>query len=358
MLNERIEKFDQIAVMPFSRALLEHCFEIDEFAFFEPGWIDFDVLNPIENESLEDLIAYQSSGNIDAQYGNQMLRRATSSLTKFGLDVLKNHPVVVFPISIDIEKFVNFHHQEDVELLKKLSFLAEKAMDIIRFEKCRLDLPDTLPGTVGSWEGSSDYLGALIYDKSRDQSHLIAGSAVEATQVVKGIGLEIDPHPYHPIPKPEYGELASYAHQALMLLTDSMSSPNSTMKFMRVMGLLEFLASPNEYQTWKKMKGDLACHIAKDKTKYHALLDRFRVLTSIKDQQGDEAGYRTLIIHQGKYLPDLVGSHEDVSKLFRELQHYATCVIQDMLDNPSWSWLEFTTYRESLKIQLGVKENA
>lgn len=355
MLNEILNEFDQIAVMPFSRALLEHCFKIDEFNFFKAECIDFKTLKPIGNESFEDLRDYKLSGNIDPDYGNQILRRATSSLTGFNIEVLSGHPVVVFPISIDMSIFLNFCHQDDVDLIKKLSFVAEKAMDIIRFEKCRLDLPDTLPGAVGSWEGSSDYLGALIYDKNIDQSFLIAGSAVESTQVVKGIGLEIDRHPYHPIPKPEYGELASYAHQALMLLTDSMTSPNSTVKFMRVMGLLEFLASPNEYQTWKKMKGDLACHIARDKAKYHALLDRFRVFTSQKDQSGNETGYRTLIVHQGKYLPDLVGSHEEVAKLFRELQHYSTCIIHDMLKNPSWSWPEFTNYREILKINLGVK---
>lgn len=355
MLKELLKESEQIAIMPFSRALLEHNFEIDEFAFFEPGALEFESLNPIENETFEELCDYKLSGDIDPQDGNKMLRRATTSLTKFDLEVLKNHPVVVFPVSIDMDKFLNFHHQEDVDLIKKLSFMAEKAMDMIRFELCRLDLPDTLPGTIGSWEGSSDYLGVLVYDKRMDKSFLIAGSAVESTQVVKGIGLEIDRYPYHPIPKPEYGELASYAHQALMLLTDAMSAPNSTVKFMRVMGLLEFLASPNEYQTWKKIKCDLACHIAKDKTKYHTLLDRFRTLTSLEDANGNQVGYRTLVVHQGKYLPDLVGSHEEVSSLFKELQYYASCVIRDMMDNPSWSWAEFSQYRDNLKINLGVK---
>ncbi|QIB65731.1 hypothetical protein [Kineobactrum salinum] len=131
MLKEVLNEVEQIAIMPFSRALLEHNFEIDEFVFFEAGALDLESLNPIQNETFGELCDYKLNGEVDPQYGNQMLRRATTSLTKFDLDVLKNHPTVVFPVSIDMEKFLNQHHQDDVDLIKKLSFIAEKAMDMI-----------------------------------------------------------------------------------------------------------------------------------------------------------------------------------------------------------------------------------
>lgn len=358
MQNKELSEFAQVAFMPLSRVLLEHSFTIDQFHFYPLQEMDFEKLNISKNATMEEIAEHKQRGSISNTDDNSLLRQIVTSATGFSKEVLGAHPVVAFPIELDINIFIDHSHQDDVALIKKLAFSAERAMDIIRFEKCRLDLPDTLPGPVGSWSGSGDYLGAVIYDKSLDRGFAIAGSAIEATLVVKGIGLDVEAYPYHPIPNPKYGELASYAYHSLMLLTDAMSSPNSTVKFVRVMGLLEFLASPNEYQQWKKIKGDIACHIAKSKNQYHQLLERFKVLTSIKDSNGEELGYRTLIVHQGQYLPDLVGSDEEVKKLFRELQQYVSCIIQDMLNHPSWTWGDFSNYRESLKVNLGVKDSA
>ena len=64
-------------------------------------------------------------------------------------------------------------------------------MDIIRFHFCRIDLPDTLTGQVGTRNGSCSYSGALLYTPLDHESYLIAGSVVSHI-TVKGIGLQLD----------------------------------------------------------------------------------------------------------------------------------------------------------------------
>jgi hypothetical protein len=120
------------------------------------------------------------------------------------------------------------------------------------------------------------------------------------------------------------------------------------------MTLLEFLSSPNEYQSWKKVKGDIACHCAGDKTSYLRLCERFRELTSIEDASGKQVGYRTLIVHNGKLFPELLPSFKSRAELFRELQGYAFTMLTDMLSNAGTSWAEYVEHRAQLKRALGV----
>ena len=120
------------------------------------------------------------------------------------------------------------------------------------------------------------------------------------------------------------------------------------------MTLFEFLASPDEYQNWKKLKGDIACHCASDKANYLLLCERFRALTSIEDTSGKQAGLRTLIVHNGKLLPELLPSLKERAALFRELQGYAFTVLTDMLSNAGTSWVEYVEHRDRLKRALGV----
>ena len=42
------------------------------------------------------------------------------------------------------------------------------------------------------------------------------------------------------------------------------------------MTLLEFLATPFAYEKWQKAKGNIICHVARSKAKYHELAERFK----------------------------------------------------------------------------------
>jgi len=336
--------------MPLTRLLFYEPFAIDGFYFFPSKAIDLKSLRPVPNETLK---SNREAAHVVAIEG-QGLREVSTSLTGFNVDILTNSPLVAFNVDIDWNEFLEANHEYDISLLKLLSSKAERALDIIRLFYCRLDLPNTLPGQIGSWEGSGEYLGALLYSPVDCESYLIAGAAVESSAIVRGLGLELDATPLLVLPSPNDGEVAGVVLHGLSLYSEALNSSNETIKFSRLMTLFEFLASPYEYQSWQKIKGNIACHGARDKTSYLRLCERFRALTSIEDASGKQVGLRTLIVHNGKLLPELLPSFNDRSALFRELQGYAFAVLTDMLSNAEASWAEYLEHRDQLKRAMGV----
>jgi hypothetical protein len=340
----------RLVVMPLTRLLFYESFAIDGFHFFPPGATDLKSLRPIPNKTLE---SAGRGADIIALEG-QDLREVSTSSTGFDIEILSKFPLVAFNVDIDWNEFLEANHEYDIALLKFLSSKAERALDIIRLFYCRLDLPNTLPGQVGSWVGSGEYLGALLYTPEDHESYLIAGAAVESSVVVRGLGLELDTNPLLALPSPSDGEVAGIVLHGLSLYSEALNSPNETIKFTRVMTLFEFLASPDEYQNWKKLKGDIACHCANDKADYLRLCERFRALTSIEDTSGKQVGFRTLIVHNGRLLSELLAGTKSRAALFGELQGYAFAVLTDMLSNAGLPWAEYVEYRAQLKSTLGV----
>lgn len=340
----------RLAVMPLTRLLFYESFAIDGFHFFPPGSIDLLSLRPVPNKTLE---SAEAGADVIALQG-QDLREISTSLTEFDVETLTNSPLVAFNIEIDWGEFLEANHEYDISLLKLLSSKAERALDLVRLFYCRLDLPNTLPGQIGSWEGSGEYLGALLYSPEDHESYLIAGAAVESSIIVRGLGLELDTNPLLALPSPDDGDVAGVVLHGLSLYSEALNSSNETIKFTRVMTLFEFLASPDEYQNWKKLKGDIACYCARDKASYLRLCERFRALTSIEDESGRQLGLRTLIVHNGKLLPELLPDIKERASLFRELQGYAFTILTNMLSSAGLSWEEYVEHRGQLKRALGV----
>lgn len=335
-----------LVVMPISRVLLEDGFSIRDFHFFPVGRIDFETLNPVAN--------FEYTQVESGVYQGTELRELTTSLTQFNLDTLCKNSLIAFPYKINYRNFAGNNHQRDVSLLKELSEKGEKVLDAIRFEHCRLDLPDTLPGQIGSWEASSDYLGALIYNPITKDSRLIAGSAVESSVIVKGIGLDMSGCHHIQLIAAEDGELAAILVHGMMMLSDAMMAPNETIKFIRTMTLLEFLGNPDGYMNWGKLKTKISCHIAKDRFHYNSLLERFRELTSITANDGEQMGLRTQIIHNGKSLPQMIARLDDRKSLFRELQSYAMAVMLDIKNIHELSLKDLEELRQKKLNRLGV----
>jgi hypothetical protein len=261
---------------------------------------------------------------------------------------------VVFTSHIDWNAFLVQDHKADIQLLRRLSGTAERAFDLVRLRFCRFDLSETLPGNVGSWVGSGAFLGAMIYTLPDHESYLIAGEAIDCSIVAKGLGLDLSIDLPDKLPSENDGEVASVAIHGLSLFSDVMTANSDTIKFVRAMTLLEFLANPDEFKNWKSLKGDIICHSASNKTDYHQLANRFRELTSIEDAAGNQTGIRTLVVHHGRFLEDIVQNVNDRRSLFRELQGYVSSVLDDMLANATMSWAEFREFRTRKKQSLGV----
>lgn len=330
--------------MPLTRLLFYEPFSINGFHFFPPGAIEPTSLRIVPNMTLE-----SAGGASLIALEGQSLREVSTSLTGFDAGILANSPLVAFNVECDWDEFLQANHEYDISLLKLLSSKAERALDIIRLFYCRLDLPNTLPGQIGSWEDSGEYLGALLFSPEDNESYLIAGAAVESSVIVRGLGLELDANPQLTLPSANDGEVAGVVLHGLSLYSEALNSSNETIKFSRVMTLFEFLASPVKFQSWKKIKGDIACHCARDKESYLRLCERFRALTSIEDASGKQRGLRTLIVHHGMLLPELIPCFKDRSALFSELQSYIFSVLTDMLSKAEASWAEYVEHRDQLK---------
>ena len=196
--------------------------------------------------------------------------------------------------------------------------------------------------------------GALLYNPSHHESYLIAGAASPPTAIVRGLGLEIAEDPS--IEPPDGGEVGAIAKHSLTLFRDVLEASTETLRFTRAMTLLEFLASPDAYSRMQDVKKEIACHVACDPASYQGILERFQDLSHRKTGE-TQHGLRTLIIHHGKYLEDILPVEEERYSLFRELQGYASCVIRHMLDRKLVSWEEFLEYRKERRRSIGVTKD-
>lgn len=359
LFDEDPEK--KLIVMPLTRVLVESQISIGSIEVIPPGELNVDQLRPSLNQELanelfgKDVLYSNSRGVVC--FEGQKLRQLKSWLTGFNIDVLKSCPCACFQTNLDWSRFLDASHEDDLVLLHRLAATAERSFDVLRMELCRLDLPDTLPGAIGSWDGTGEFVGALVYCPREKTSHLIAGAAPNYSSIISGIGLDLNGYYLKDIPSALDGEVSGIVIHALSLLTDAMHARNDTTKFVRTMTLLEFLGSPDEYKQWKRLKGEIACHCVRDQQSYLRLLDRLRIISSFETETGEQQGYRTLVVHHGKFLEDILPDIKSRRKLFRELQGYCGCVIKDMLRYRYMKWEEFIQFRSDLKKSIGVKYN-
>jgi hypothetical protein len=339
----------RLVLMPVSRFTIEKPFRIDPFAFYPAGSVDLGSLGTVPGYALN------RSKRVESLSGQQ-LREAQSNLTGASLSVLNSHVLAAFPYDLDWDAFLNGDHSYDIDLLRNLSEHADRAMDVIKLHFCTLTAPYAVPGRVGTWGESAEYLCALLYNLPDNESYLIAGRGV-VSRLVAGLGLELDEAQCSvPGSLPAAGEVGFIARHGLMLFSDLMDSNTDTVKFARAMTLLEYLASPDNFKPWKKLKGEIVSHVAQSATEYHRLCERFRELTSKEDSAGAQVGLRTLIVHHGCRLENVVPNQKDRTALFNELWRYCHAVISDMVERSHLPWQDFKQYRKDLRAAIGMVE--
>jgi len=338
-----------LIIMPISRFLIYQELSIGKFKFYPADTINLNELRIVPNDTIE-----------QCQHGSHLdLREVQSSITGISAEVLRENTLVAFPVSMDWPRFLSGDHAYDISLIRKFAVEAEEGMDLIRFNYCQMDLPDTLPGRVGTWEGSNGFSGALLYTLDDNESYLIGGLAI-THYVVAGNGLVLD-QDNGTLDKQFTlinggGEVGSIARTALSLFSTVLESNTPTTKFIQSMILLDFLGNPYKSTdfNFKKFKKNIICHITKTKNDYHSLSHRINDLTGKKDPTGNIIGYRTRIVHNGKRLEDVVGSETDIAKLFLELQSYIGPNIDALIDNSHLTWDDFMQYKNQLLDKIGV----
>ena len=267
----------QLALMPISRLALDEPLEVQGSIIYPAGAIDLGELRVVSR----DLGQINPTPGQAVFFGAQTLRDQIIALTGCDLDVFLQNPVIVFRILIDWDAFLVADHREDIKLLKRLNQEAEQFIDIIKFHECRFDLPDTIPGRAGSWDGSGQHLGALLYNPGDHESYIIAGTAAPPTAVVSGLGLYLESGLQEGNEGlATSGEVGMLAKHALALFRDVLEASSETHRFVRAMTLLEFLASPNTMTKMQEVKKEIACHVAHDCASYQVVLERFKDLSS------------------------------------------------------------------------------
>lgn len=276
----------------------------------------------------------------ESLFGNGL--RDVSQLTLFNIDTLTKNYCIAFNYDLNLDEFrSNKNHHDDITLLSLLSSSMSSLFDLIRFNECKFNLPDTLPAQIGTWRDSNDYIGALIYNKNLG-AYLLSGS-VEITRPVKGLGLEIcslDTSELQLLGLEDLNsEVSRVIKYALQLYSDALYSHNLTIKFIRIMTLFEYLAFPDEYKKFQDVKKQIICCIAKDKSNYHELSQRFKVLSE---------DYRTKIVHNGETIESLISDYDERMEFFNEIEMYLKKSINTMFSYKEKNWEEFITHRNHL----------
>jgi len=216
------------------------------------------------------------------------------------------------------------------------------ALNTIRFLECRLNAPGTLPFIPGQWKNSNGFMGALIvtYETAR-----IVCSRKDGTAMVSGLGLglesdsdgdreQITNNLYMRLvnpSNPKLGEVGRLTRKALSILNKALYANDGTLKFIILMALFEFIATGEKQGQFRKSKPYLLPYLVKNKKEYLKLADRFKELSGHKDKDGNEIGYRSIIIHGGSTLEEILPSSEARERLFRELFSYQEIIIRNMI---------------------------
>lgn len=190
--------------------------------------------------------------------------------------------------------------------------------------------------------------GAMFYDDEHRESNIIGGDAFTHL-VTRGLGMCLNEIELHDFPKD--GEVGHIVKHAVSLYSAILETSDPTAQFIQCLVLLEFLAFPDEWRNFVAVKKVIARYVARTRSEYERLLDRFFELTGKKDQNsGKIIGYRTRVVHMGERIEHLVPDPSARKKLFIELDGYIRPVIEHMIDHSNMRFEEeYLPVREGLR---------
>lgn len=339
---DEVARGETIVVMPVARFRTELPFHVGPYHFFPAYEVDLRHLRPV---------------TVDEEYAMRLrsLRWLPVTATRIDARDIAGSSIVAFTTDLDWNDFhAHPHHDDDLDLLRRLSALAERSLDLLRYRQCRPSFPDELPGYAGSLDRPTPHSAALLYNAEDHESYVVAGSIL-TSQVTKSLGLdvEISQALVHHLPGPGDGEAGAVIQRALAIFSEALYANTDTSRFIALTGLLEFLAAPYEYVRWQDVKREIISHVATTKSRYTELSDRFRELSSVK-VNGVQKGIRTLLVHHGYDLIEVVPDRTERANLFDELHAYATRAIDFLIDDPTRSWAEVVDLRKERRVAMGV----
>jgi hypothetical protein len=323
-----------IAVLPLSRCLIEQEISIcDSLTLFPPGeWEGLSLIGELPPPVSAATLATNLSG--------------------ISPEIIETSALVVYRDGSALPNLLGVSHKNDLFLLEKLAAQCESLLDITRFDKCQLDLPDTLFGRVGTWDNSNGASGAVFFDLNGNETHFVGGRYLVST-VTAGIGLDF--YGYRPTYQHRKDEIGNVVKQALTIFRHALEANDWTSKYLHCIRLFEVLADPFQLANsnkWEKVRSKLCAHLAKDRESYFSLTNKFKLLGNVGE--GGVRGLRERIVHHGELIENIFDSSDELRTLFKEIQGHIHKVLVDLMRFDGGSWQKVDEWR-SLKLDsLGI----
>ena len=310
-------------LLPIERFSIIHKSRVGNLVIYPSGLIDIDEL--FKNPSfLED-----SSREINKLKENTLIAFLSNSPEKFPAQVTNN-----------------------LKLLNYAIDYSTPIIDFIVFNYCNIHNNSALPGRVGQIETGESIL--LMFHEFGSPFTRIICEKVNTNTITLGKGLTINESDYlnaFPLLNNDINETGHIAYHALRMYSQTLESNSETDKFIQIIRLFEFIASPDIYEKFQNVKSKIISHIAKNIHQIHEMSDEFKYYSS--GNNGD--GLRTQIFHKGKKIEELIDENER-KELFEKLHKYLFVCVTDLLNNYNKDW-EFIEKLRADKRKIAEKNN-
>ncbi|MFN3311942.1 MAG: hypothetical protein ACK46Q_00530 [Hyphomonas sp.] len=343
-----------LCLLPVDKLHCEQIIELsDDFVLYPAGSLSADDLNLVwwPSYGYQEICGKNTVSEGLVSVSGDDLHWIKSAATGIDRDELFSGALIAFLVELDWDRFLKPpSHEFHLECIQRASNKAEMAMDLVRLNYCNPMVIQTFPNTAG-FHGKSGFTAGLFYTVSDNEAYLISGEIVPSV-LVRGLGLELDQfvclEPVHD------GQVGLIARHALRLYSNALTSSTETLKFIQLMNLIEYIASPFTYMKMADVKKQIARHVARNLGEYDNILEDFKFLTSEAGAaRGPNNGLRHNIIHLGRNLEDLIGPDER-TEMFLRLVSYCAIPIQDMIRFSAEDWPAIETHRTNRKKELGL----
>lgn len=313
-----------LAVLPISRVKVTNPVFFPNGGAIYPSMIaQLDGLNPRQNQK-------------DAE----SLAERCSEASGIDMRTIERLPAVVIPVRFDWDAFVAGNHDTHLALIRDLSECVDRTfLNFMRYRKCRLDRPESLPSRAGLVRDDVRMAGALVYNHAAQEARIVGGTAFRHV-ITRGLGMALTQVEWNEMPHD--GETGRLVDHALYLYAGLLEAESDTARFMQATGLLEYLAFPSEFRPLKKVRAVVTRYAARTPAEHEQMMKRFQ-----NDLFGPN-GYRTQIVHNGKRIEQLLSAAADRLALLRELDGYIRPMIDDMIEHSEMPWNEYIERRKHI----------
>lgn len=259
--------------------------------------------------------------------------------------------VVIFPVEMrKSHPYANFTVEERQRILNSNISKTEELLNIFKYIYCNLDKTSSLTQRAGYI--NNIYSGIIIYSPKNENFDFIKDKFKVNTEFIgKGLTVNLKEieeilNSHAVILQKECGELGNIAKHALQLYSNIVEANNLTNKYVQALSLIEYLSNPFEFEKMQNLKGPIISFTVNNRKAYDELSNRFKWLTGLKNENKEELGLRTNIVHNGQILENLLSKPYEAELLLKELQLYICNYLEQIFINYKEDWVFFESIRK------------